>query len=107
MNPANATEPKTVVVCLSGGMDSTSLLLRLLNQQRTVHAISFDYGQKHRLELERLQANLKYLSENNHKVDWRLIDVSSLKTMLHSSLTDDDWDVPQGHYEQDLSLIHI
>ena len=101
MNPANATEPKTAVVCLSGGMDSTSLLLRLLNQQRTVHAISFDYGQKHRLELERLQANLKYLSENNHKVDWRLIDVSSLKTMLHSSLTDDDWDVPQGHYEQD------
>lgn len=82
-------------------MDSTSLLMRLLREQRTVHAISFDYGQKHRLELERLQANLKYLDANGHKVHWCLIDVSSLKNILHSALTDNDWDVPEGHYEQD------
>lgn len=89
------------VVCLSGGMDSTSLLLRLLREKRNVFGISFDYGQKHRLELERLEANLKYLADQGHSVHWKLLDVSGLKTLLHSSLTDPNWDVPKGHYEQD------
>ncbi len=43
---------KHVVVSLSGGMDSSTLLLRCLKEYDTVTALSFDYGQKHRVELE-------------------------------------------------------
>jgi 7-cyano-7-deazaguanine synthase len=50
-----------VVVSLSGGMDSSTLLLRCLKEYDTVTAISFDYGQKHRVELERAQSLVDYL----------------------------------------------
>ena len=46
---------KYAVMALSGGMDSTSLLLRLLRENNTVFTIGFDYGQKHVVELSRQQ----------------------------------------------------
>ena len=52
---------KHVVVSLSGGMDSSTLLLRCLKEYDTVTAISFDYGQKHKVELERAQSLVDYL----------------------------------------------
>ena len=91
---------RPAVVCLSGGLDSTALLIRLLDQKRRVYGVSFDYGQKHRLELQRLEDNLAYLAENGLQVDWHLVDLSSLSLLLHSALIDTDWDVPTGHYEQ-------
>jgi len=44
---------KYAVLSLSGGMDSSTLLLHLLNEGYEVVALSFDYGQKHKVELER------------------------------------------------------
>ena len=93
--------PDPAVICLSGGMDSTSLLLHLLAQGRQVFGVSFDYGQKHKFELQRLQDNLAYLRSAGHAVEWNLVDLSSLTPLLHSALTDDDWEVPEGHYESD------
>jgi len=55
---------KHVVVSLSGGMDSSTLLLRCLKEYDTVTALSFDYGQKHRVELERAQS---FYAEENMK----------------------------------------
>ena len=46
---------KQAVLSLSGGMDSSTLLLHLLANDYKVTAISFDYGQKHSVELERAQ----------------------------------------------------
>ena len=89
------------VVCLSGGMDSTSLLLKLLAEGREVHGLSFDYGQKHRFELECLQANLDYLRTQGLSISWNLIDISDIATLLHSSLIDPQWQIPTGHYESD------
>ena len=94
-------QSRPAVVCLSGGMDSTALLLHLLAMEREIYGISFDYGQKHLLELERLQANLKYLAAKNFQVHWHLIDLSSISQLLHSALLNEDWEVPQGHYEQE------
>jgi len=92
---------KRAVVCLSGGMDSTSLLLRLLRENRPVFGLSFDYGQKHRLELQRLQLNLDYLREHDLIVDLHTLDLSRLGTLFHSALTDQDWQVPTGYYEHE------
>ena len=47
---------KQAVLSLSGGMDSSTVLLHLLANGYEVTALSFDYGQKHRVELERAQA---------------------------------------------------
>ena len=52
---------KPIVQAISGGMDSTCLLIHHLATGHSVHLMSFDYEQKHRLELERLDANLEYL----------------------------------------------
>ena len=62
-----------VVVSASGGMDSSTLLLRCLKEYDTVTAISFDYGQKHRVELERAQSLVDYLNTKDQKVNYHQI----------------------------------
>ena len=52
---------KSAIVCLSGGMDSTTLLYEALNRGYWVWTISFDYGQRHRIELESAAAIAKNL----------------------------------------------
>jgi 7-cyano-7-deazaguanine synthase len=39
---------KNVVLSLSGGMDSSTLLLRCLDEYENITCLSFDYGQKHK-----------------------------------------------------------
>ena len=90
---------KIAVMALSGGMDSTSLLLRLVREGNTVYTIGFNYGQKHIVELSRAQDNIDYLSENGYKISHNVVDLSSLMSMFTGSLTSKE-DVPKGHYEE-------
>ena len=89
------------VMALSGGMDSTALLCRLLADGYEVSCISYDYGQKHVVELERAKANIAYLSANGISVEHRIVDLSGVMGIFHSALTNDEIDVPEGHYEED------
>ena len=73
---------KHVVVSLSGGMDSSTLLLKALNEYDTVTALSFDYGQKHRVELERAQSLVNYLNEKGHKITYQQIKLEQIITNL-------------------------
>lgn len=101
---------KHVVVSLSGGMDSSTLLLRCLKEYNTVTAISFDYGQKHRVELERAQSLVEYINStcptdencfNGCKVNYRQIQLNGLVDLLDSALVTGGEDVPEGHYAED------
>jgi 7-cyano-7-deazaguanine synthase len=92
---------KHVVVSLSGGMDSSTLLLRCLKEYDTVTAISFDYGQKHRVELERAQSLVDYLLTKDQKVNYRQIQLNGLVDLLDSALVSGGEDVPEGHYAED------
>ena len=92
---------KHVVVSLSGGMDSSTLLLRAISEYDTVTGMSFDYGQKQRVELERAQQLVNYLAEKGHKVNYRQIKLDGLVDLLDSALVEGGEDVPEGHYEQD------
>ena len=91
---------KRVVLALSGGMDSSTLLLHLLAKGYDVTALSFDYGQKHDVELERALQLVEYLRENKHEVTYQVVELKGLQQLLHSHLVQGGDDVPEGHYEQ-------
>ena len=97
---------KNVVVSLSGGMDSSTLLLRCLKEYENVVGISFDYGQKHKVELERAQSLVDYLNEElkiydlpKDIVTYKVIKLDGLVDLLDSALVEGGDDVPEGHYE--------
>ena len=92
---------KNVVISLSGGMDSSTLLLRCLSEYDNVTAISFDYGQKHKVELERAQSLVDYLNVKDFGIKYQVIKLDGLVNLLNSALTEGGADVPEGHYEQD------
>ena len=105
---------KQAVLSLSGGMDSSTVLLRLLADGYEVTALSFDYGQKHRVELERAQALVDYINEKAiqpnldgnlvkvyPKVKYGTIKLDGLAPMLNSALVEGGDEVPEGHYEQE------
>ena len=92
---------KNVVISLSGGMDSSTLLLRCLSEYDNVTAISFDYGQKHKVELERAQSLVDYLNANGQSIKYQVIKLDGLVNLLNSALTEGGADVPEGHYEED------
>ena len=89
------------VMALSGGMDSTSLLLHLLANGDSVTAISFEYGQKHSLELERAKLNIAYLKECHYEVNHIIIDLTSAMSSFHSALITEEYPMPEGHYEEE------
>ena len=94
---------KHVVVSLSGGMDSSTLLLRCLKEYDTVTAISFDYGQKHRVELERAQSLVNYIKEetpSQTELRYRQIKLDGLVDLLDSALVTGGEEVPEGHYAE-------
>lgn len=99
---------KSIVVSLSGGLDSSTLLLRALSEYDNVVAVSFDYGQKHKVELERAQELVGYINAQLYKVGepygkirYQVIKLDGLTPLLNSALVTGGADVPEGHYEQD------
>ena len=104
---------KQAVLSLSGGMDSSTLLLHLLANGYKVTALSFDYGQKHRVELERAQQLVDYLNANSctreetgnkhifHPITYQVIKLDGLTSLLNSALVSGGDEVPEGHYEED------
>jgi len=92
---------KQAVLSLSGGMDSSTVLLHLLANDYEVTAVSFNYGQKHNIELERAQQLVDYLKENSHNVNYQEITLFGLVDLLNSNLVQGGKEVPEGHYEEE------
>ena len=93
---------KHVVVSLSGGMDSSTLLLKAIKDYNgNVTALSFNYGQKHVVELERAQSLVDYLNVNGYNIKYRQIKLDGLVDLLNSALVEGGEDVPEGHYEEE------
>ena len=92
---------KQAVLSLSGGMDSSTVLLHLLANDYQVTALSFDYGQKHNIELERAAELIEYLDKAGHPVKYQRITLQGLVGLLDSNLVKGGDDVPEGHYEEE------
>jgi len=97
----NKINMKQAVLSLSGGMDSSTVLLHLLAEGYEVTALSFDYGQKHNVELERAAELIEYLDKNGHPVRYQRITLQGLVSLLNSNLVQGGDDVPEGHYEEE------
>lgn len=87
------------VLSLSGGLDSTMLLMTLLKEGKTVKAYSFDYGQKHSIELKCVKKNIKFLQSKGFPVSHQIIDLKDCFKESASSLNDPNKDVPKEEYD--------
>lgn len=92
---------KNVIVSLSGGMDSSTLLLRCITEYENIIAVSFNYGQKHSVELERAKSLVEYVNSKGYNITYKQIKLEGLSELLSSNLVVGGKEVPEGHYEQE------
>ncbi|MDH5559075.1 MAG: 7-cyano-7-deazaguanine synthase QueC [Alphaproteobacteria bacterium] len=86
---------KTVVVC-SGGMDSVTLAYKVKRERELTRLVSFDYGQRHKKELDFAARTAADLGVRHD-----IIDIANIGNFLSGSALTGDIDVPDGHYAED------
>jgi len=84
---------KKAVIVFSGGQDSTTCLIHALPRYDEIHCITFDYGQRHRAEIDVARRLAKELGVTAHSV----LDVKVLNDLTVSSLTRDNIPVPSAN----------
>jgi 7-cyano-7-deazaguanine synthase len=92
---------KIIVVC-SGGLDSVSLAHNIAARGDLMGLISFDYGQRHKKELEFAALAAKRLG-----VFHQIIDMRAIGSHLTGSALTDDLEVPDGHYAEETMRITV
>ncbi len=85
------------VIILSGGMDSVTLLHFLVKHlQCSMKAVSFDYGQKHKREINYAKTQCEELGIEHH-----VIDLPFVGTLFSSALLGGGSAIPEGHYKEE------
>ncbi|WP_289081064.1 7-cyano-7-deazaguanine synthase QueC [uncultured Sulfitobacter sp.] len=92
---------KTIVIC-SGGLDSVSLAHMVAAKRKLTGLVSFDYGQRHRKELDYAALCAKRLD-----VPHDIIDMRGIGAALTGSALTDDVDVPDGHYAEETMRVTV
>jgi 7-cyano-7-deazaguanine synthase len=88
--------PESVVVLLSGGMDSVAAFYEAMSQHKVVAAISFDYGAKHN------HKELPFAAYHCRKfnIEHRVIPLNFVGELFKSDLLKSGGAIPDGHYEE-------
>jgi len=88
--------PESVVVLLSGGMDSVAAFYEAMSQHKVVAAISFDYGAKHN------HKELPFAAHHCRKfnIEHRVIPLNFVGELFKSALLKSGGAIPDGHYEE-------
>jgi 7-cyano-7-deazaguanine synthase len=100
-----ATKDSTfdAVAIVSGGMDSTTLAYSFVKDfGYSLHMVSFNYGQRHKKELDFAAITAKKL-----KAKHSIIDLSSVGKLLKGSALTDDIAVPEGHYAEENMAVTV
>ena len=92
---------KRAVILLSGGLDSVTVLAMAKKQGLECYTLSFDYGQRHDVELIAAEKLSKQMGAKTHKV----IPID-LRAIGGSALTDDAIDVPD-HLEEGIPVTYV
>ena len=90
------------VILLSGGLDSTTVLAIAKEQNYDCYALSFDYGQKQRSELESSIA----IAKKSNVIEHRIMKIS-LNDIGGSALTDKDISVPKFSDSNDIPITYV
>ncbi len=90
--------PKAVVL-LSGGLDSTTCLAQAKADGCTCYALSFDYGQRHRVELKAAQTIATQYGVSQH-----IVVPLALDAMVASALTDPQATIPAANISHDADI---
>ena len=90
------------IVLLSGGLDSTTVLAIAKAHDFECYALSFDYGQKQRSELE----SAKTIAKQSKVVEHRIMKIS-LADIGGSALTDDEIDVPKYSESNKIPVTYV
>lgn len=86
---------QTLLIC-SGGFDSVTLAYRLHDRGQLAALLCFDYGQRHKKEIDSARLCAQRLD-----VPFILLDISSIGGQLSGSALTDAIEVPHGSYSQD------
>jgi len=90
------------IVLLSGGLDSTTVLAIAKAHNFECYALSFDYGQKQRSELE----SAKTIANQSKVAEHRIMKIS-LADIGGSALTDDKIDVPKYSESDEIPVTYV
>ena len=90
MHISNPNRDRKAIVIFSGGQDSTTCLIQAITEYgvENVEAISFQYGQRHAIELEKA----KWIAQDLG-VQQTLIDMSVIKAITHNALMDESVEI--------------
>ncbi len=92
---------RTLVVC-SGGLDSVTLSHKIAIDQTLIHLVSFDYGQRHKKELEYARRCAERL-----RITHDVVDITDVGRRLTGSALTDDAAVPEGHYAEETMRLTV
>ncbi|WP_447556213.1 7-cyano-7-deazaguanine synthase QueC [Vreelandella sp. EE22] len=97
MSLLSCTHSPATVVIYSGGMDSFTVMHRALQEGLTVHALSFDYGQRHRRELDIARTVCEKLG-----IPHQVVDIRAIHGLIdNSALTDQTALMPDADYAEE------
>lgn len=97
LSPIQVAQASATVVIYSGGMDSYTVLHRALKEGLTVHALSFDYSQRHSRELTTARLVCEQLN-----VSHQVVDIRAIHGLIdNSALTNSNISMPEGDYAAD------
>jgi 7-cyano-7-deazaguanine synthase len=91
-----------IISIVSGGMDSVSMLYQQKAQGHALHVLSFNYGQRHKKELEYAKAAARDIGAL-----WDVVDLSGLTHLIGGSSLTDNIPVPDGHYAEENMKITV
>lgn len=95
----------SIIVLLSGGMDSATLLWKAKKEYDKIYTISFDYGQKHIIELKYAKELSKIAEVKNHFI----VEIPHYKNIKFNSalLSLSDKKIPETTYSDDVPITYV
>lgn len=97
-----AMKQKTIMA-LSGGMDSTTVLAKLIHEGHDVICYGFEYGSKHnKYELHAARRVAQF-----YKVPFHVIDLTEITKHFKSNLLKTGGDIPEGDYEDESMALTV